>query len=426
MARSWVIDSRGLAIKVKNASLPALHQIKDCGANRECPKCHYLIDNKDVCIEWPGLPAGVKFDPSDAELLEHLAAKCGLGNSEPHKFIDEFIPTLEGDEGICYTHPENLPGAKKDGSSFHFFYRIMNAYTTGQRKRRKIQIKNSLTNEKVRWHKTGKTKTVMKNGIHKGLKKIMVLYRISKRGSKPNKSNWVMHQYHLGSDEDEKEGQYVVSKIFYQQRKEADNHDASVKLEQSDNLDASLTIEQSDNYDGSLTIEDFDIGTSRSSPRTPKIVTPNPPRLGETLPFDDATDDYAIQSTVQEVEFVKETLNSSSSDGQVKDGTEYSNRFAGESQASDVNGVKELLLSNEITVSSDFELNGGPFTGFTPNTNDVPQVAGNSIAELDTPPDFELERCTMSKISTAIPGFWKSIDLIQLLRRSSDSSFSSV
>ena len=25
-------------------------------------------------------------------------------------FIDEFIPTLEESGGICYTHPENLPG----------------------------------------------------------------------------------------------------------------------------------------------------------------------------------------------------------------------------------------------------------------------------------------------------------------------------
>lgn len=63
-----------------------------------------------VSIEWPGLPAGVKFDPSDAELLEHLAGKIWLGNSKPHLFIDEFIPTLNEDEGICYTHPENLPG----------------------------------------------------------------------------------------------------------------------------------------------------------------------------------------------------------------------------------------------------------------------------------------------------------------------------
>ena len=52
----------------------------------------------------------MKFDPSDAEVLEHLAAKCGVGDSKAHQFIDEFIPTLEEDQGICYTHPENLPG----------------------------------------------------------------------------------------------------------------------------------------------------------------------------------------------------------------------------------------------------------------------------------------------------------------------------
>lgn len=63
-----------------------------------------------VSHAWPGLPAGVKFDPSDAEILEHLAAKCGAANCMPHMFIDEFIPTLDGADGIYYTHPENLPG----------------------------------------------------------------------------------------------------------------------------------------------------------------------------------------------------------------------------------------------------------------------------------------------------------------------------
>lgn len=71
---------------------------------------NYLTFPFQISHEWPGLPAGVKFDPSDIELLEHLAAKSGLGNSKPHTFIDEFIPTLEGNEGICCTHPENLPG----------------------------------------------------------------------------------------------------------------------------------------------------------------------------------------------------------------------------------------------------------------------------------------------------------------------------
>ena len=52
----------------------------------------------------------MKFDPSDQELLEHLEEKIGVGGSKPHMFIDEFIPTVENDAGICYSHPENLPG----------------------------------------------------------------------------------------------------------------------------------------------------------------------------------------------------------------------------------------------------------------------------------------------------------------------------
>lgn len=63
-----------------------------------------------VGYEWPGFPLGVKFDPSDVELLDHLASKRGEGSLEPHVYIDEFIPSLEGEDGICYTHPENLPG----------------------------------------------------------------------------------------------------------------------------------------------------------------------------------------------------------------------------------------------------------------------------------------------------------------------------
>lgn len=71
-----------------------------------------MFFSSKVAHEWPGLPAGVKFDPSDAQLLEHLAAKCGVGDVKPHTFIDEFIPTLETDKGICYTHPKDLPGEK--------------------------------------------------------------------------------------------------------------------------------------------------------------------------------------------------------------------------------------------------------------------------------------------------------------------------
>lgn len=59
-----------------------------------------------------GLPAGVKFDPTDQELIEHLLAKVRPASAAApsHPLIDEFIPTIEGEDGICYTHPERLPG----------------------------------------------------------------------------------------------------------------------------------------------------------------------------------------------------------------------------------------------------------------------------------------------------------------------------
>lgn len=43
----------------------------------------------------------------------------------------------------------------------------------------------------------------------------MVLYNSSEKGCKLKKSNWKMHQLHLGTEEHEKGGEFVVSKIFY-------------------------------------------------------------------------------------------------------------------------------------------------------------------------------------------------------------------
>jgi len=40
------------------------------------------------------------------------------------------------------------------------------------------------------------------------------------KGGKPEKTNWVMHQYHLGTAEEEQDGEYVISKIFYQQQQQ--------------------------------------------------------------------------------------------------------------------------------------------------------------------------------------------------------------
>ncbi|XP_044412968.1 SUPPRESSOR OF GAMMA RESPONSE 1 isoform X2 [Triticum aestivum] len=243
MARSWLITCRGVAKKVRNAHC-SNRQISEVGAEacRECPNCKHIIDNSDVAIQWPGLPAGVKFDPSDLELLEHLEQKIGVGGSKPHMFIDEFIPTVENDAGICYSHPENLPGTNKDGSSVHFFHSISNAYGCGQRKRRRISNSDRTTSdEHVRWHKTGKSKPVYDNGVMKGWKKILVLYKGSQTGGKPDKTDWVMHQYHLGVEENEKVGEFVVSKIFYQLKpRQVDKSEAEMANEESNAFTSSI------------------------------------------------------------------------------------------------------------------------------------------------------------------------------------------
>lgn len=105
-------------------------------------------------------------------------------------------------------------GVNKDGQVRHFFHRPSKAYTTGTRKRRKVHT--DADGGETRWHKTGKTRAVFGEGNLRGYKKILVLYTNYGRQRKPEKTNWVMHQYHLGHDEEEKDGELVISKVFYQ------------------------------------------------------------------------------------------------------------------------------------------------------------------------------------------------------------------
>lgn len=375
MARCWLVNSRAIAAKVRNASHSSAHQIKDCGAHRECPNCLHRIDNSDVAQEWPGLPAGVKFDPSDVELVEHLASKCGIGASKPHVFIDEFIPTLEGDQGICYTHPENLPGAKKDGNSIHFFHRTANAYATGQRKRRKIH-NEPMNQERARWHKTGKTIPVLDNGVCKGWKKFMVLYKSSKKGAKPDKYNWVMHQYHLGNDEEEKNGEFVVCKIFYQQPKQTEKNEEGLFIEEQDNL------------------------ALHTSPRTPKTFAPNPPRSEKSvIDDDDVTYDNTIPSSPLDTKFDVEAYHVNPPI-RLEDEIEYPSWLAGESQAEetpDLPMIDDSLLCKEIFESSSQQqfthtncaLSSNEMTGLG-NNNASCSLSELANLEFDTPPDIPL------------------------------------
>lgn len=78
-----------------------------------------------------------------------------------------------------------------------------------------------------------------------------------------------MHQYHLGSEEDEKDGEYVVSKIFYQQQKQAEKNEENP------------------------VVEDFEMA-SRTGPRTPKPNPPNRPCTGKSVDCDDNFDENEL------------------------------------------------------------------------------------------------------------------------------------
>lgn len=60
-----------------------------------------------VLTPWPGLPRGVKFEPTDEEVIEHLEAKCGIDGSKLDPFIQDFFFSVDD---INYTNPQNLPG----------------------------------------------------------------------------------------------------------------------------------------------------------------------------------------------------------------------------------------------------------------------------------------------------------------------------
>ncbi|XP_039042260.1 SUPPRESSOR OF GAMMA RESPONSE 1-like [Hibiscus syriacus] len=171
--------------------------------------------------------------------------------------------------------PKKLPGVREDGSVSHFFHRAIKAYNTGTRKRRKIHRDDF---SDVRWHKTGRTKPVVLDGVQRGCKKIMVLYITQAKGGKAEKTNWVMHQYHLGTEEDEKDGEYVISKIFHQQPQQ--------QTKQGDKTEPDLP-EMTD----TMTVK---VDPVTPKPVTPKPVTPDPPRTGRQCHEHDQGQDYTV------------------------------------------------------------------------------------------------------------------------------------
>ncbi|XP_021886816.1 uncharacterized protein LOC110806313 [Carica papaya] len=109
-------------------------------------------------------------------------------------------------------------------------------------------------------------------------------FEVASRMFNLEKTNWVLHQLHLGKEEEEKDDEHVVSKIFYQQQK------------------------QNEKTDESIIREDADTYTIRTSPRTPKPNPPDPPRPGDFMAYDDVFDEILLHSSAQRLEDVEEVF----------------------------------------------------------------------------------------------------------------------
>ena len=164
----------------------------------------------------------------------------------------------------------------------HFFHRVSRAYGYGQRKRRRVTTcsDHPVSDEHLRWHKTGKSKAIYDNGVKKGWKKILVLYKTSQRGGKAERAQWVMHQYHLGEEEDEKDGELVVSKVFYQLPKHMGNAETEIGDEEPDVFAAGI------------------------GPKTPNTNTPQL-RRAKNSPCETEQNSYILLDQVTDITFAK-------------------------------------------------------------------------------------------------------------------------
>ena len=88
-----------IGVDVGDKTIPPKHRLAECedaGARLPCS------------IHRQGRYS--RFGVSSAKLLEHLEAKVRSDIHKLHPLIDDFIPTLEDQNGICSTHPQKLPG----------------------------------------------------------------------------------------------------------------------------------------------------------------------------------------------------------------------------------------------------------------------------------------------------------------------------
>lgn len=154
---------------------------------------------------WPGLPRGAQFNPSDSDLLWHLAAEVGNGLASRHPFINEFIKSVDENRVFGCTHPQDIPGVRQDGRASYFFHK-------------KFKFYNNENDKYISWQKSGTPRSIILDGSLRGCKEVFVLYAYKTNDNSPQRTDWRLHQYHI-KNAMKGEEELVVSKIFYNSQK---------------------------------------------------------------------------------------------------------------------------------------------------------------------------------------------------------------
>ncbi|KAL2335497.1 hypothetical protein Fmac_016710 [Flemingia macrophylla] len=130
------------------------------------------------------LPVGFRFHPSDEELVIYYLVQ---------KVLDSCFTTIAiGEADLNKCEPWDLPWMAKFGEKeWYFFCMRDRKYPTGQRTNRATVAGY--------WKATGKDKEIHKGKALIGMKKTLVFYK--GRAPQGEKTNWVMHEYRLESDE---------------------------------------------------------------------------------------------------------------------------------------------------------------------------------------------------------------------------------
>ncbi|KAG2542450.1 uncharacterized protein LOC120692056 isoform X2 [Panicum virgatum] len=162
------------------------------------------FDGASLQQSWPGLPRGVEFNPSDGDLLWHLAAEVGNGQAERHPFINKFITSVDDDRGFSYTHPRDIPGVRQDGHAAYFFHRRFESYSNEG-------------DANISWKKVGTSRSIFLDGTLQGCKEVFVLYADTMSDKGSQQTDWRLHQYHIRNTVKDEE-ELVLSKIFFESR----------------------------------------------------------------------------------------------------------------------------------------------------------------------------------------------------------------